>query len=114
MEEFVKKVYSKALLVIGIIICLLGILIGWLFYWALSSQEAVYLDRVTEELTYAKVDVDLLDDYFATQKEDTKVLKYYLAYDNQKKPYVVVLNDTHLNFLKDIQDYSLGLTDIKP
>lgn len=114
MEEFVKKVYSKALLVIGIIICLLGILIGGLFYWALSNQEAVYLDRVTEELTYAKVDVDLLDDYFATQKEDTKVLKYYLAYDNQKKPYVVVLNDTHLNFLKDIQDYSLGLTDIKP
>ena len=41
---------------------------------------------------------DLLDDYFATQKEDTKVLKYYLAYDNQKKPYVVVLNDTHLIF----------------
>ena len=37
-----------------------------------------------------------------------------MAYDNQKKPYVVVLNDTHLNFLKDIQDYSLGLTDIKP
>ena len=98
MEEFVKKVYSKALLVIGIIICLLGILIGRLFYWALSNQEAVYLDRVTEELTYAKVDVDLLDDYFATQKEDTKVLKYYLAYDNQKKPDVVVLNDTHLIF----------------
>ena len=34
----------------------------------------------------------------ALLKEDTKVLKYYLAYNNQKKPYVVVLNDTHLIF----------------
>ena len=112
MEEFVKRVYSKTLLVIGIIICLLGILIGGLFYWALSNQEAVYLDRVTEELTYAKVDVDLLDDYFATQKEDTKVLKYYLAYDNQKKPYVVVLNDTsedELNNLLETIYENLGL-----
>ena len=114
MEEFVKKVYSKALLVIGIIICAVGISMGGIFYWALSNQEAIYLDRVTEELTYAKVDVDLLDDYFATQKVDTKVLKYYLAYDNQNKPYVVVLDDIHLNSLKDIQDYSLGITDIKP
>ena len=81
MEEFVKKVYCKALLVIGIIICLLGILIGGLFYWALSNQDAVYLDRVTEELTYAKVDVDLLDDYFAIYQVNNVLVVIVILYD---------------------------------
>lgn len=114
MEKFIKKVYSKTLLIIGIIICSIGILFGGLFYLALSTPEAIYLDKVTDEFTYSKVDVDLLDDYFATQKLDTKILKYYLAYDNQDKPYVVVLDDVNYNLLKDIQDYSFGLTDTKP
>ncbi len=114
MEEFVKKIYSKTLLVIGIVICSIGVLLGALFYLVLNNQEAIYLDRVTDELTYAKIDVDLLDDYFATQKLDTEILKYYLAYDNQNKPYVVVLNDTNYNSLKAIQDYSLGITEAKP
>lgn len=114
MEEFVKKIYSKTLLVVGIVICSIGVLLGALFYLVLNNQEAIYLDRVTDELTYAKIDVDLLDDYFATQKLDTEILKYYLAYDNQNKPYVVVLNDTNYNSLKAIQDYSLGITEAKP
>lgn len=114
MEEFVKKIYSKTLLVVGIVICSIGVLLGALFYLVLNNQEAIYLDRVTDELTYAKIDVDLLDDYFATQKLDTEILKYYLAYDNQNKPYVVVLNDTNYNSLKAIQDYSLGITETKP
>lgn len=113
MEEFIKKIYSKTLLVVGIIICSIGILFGLLFYFVLSNEEAIYLDKVSDELSYAKVDVELLDNYFATQKVDTKVLKYYLAYDNQNKPYVVVLNDENYNLLKDIQDYSLGLTNNK-
>ena len=114
MEEFIKRVYSNTLLIIGIIICSIGLLFGGLFYLVLSDQEATYLDKVTDEFTYAKIDVDLLDNYFATKKTNTQVLKYYLAYDNQNKPYMVVLNDINYNFLKDIQNYSLGITNIKP
>lgn len=108
MDEFIKKVYSKVLLVVGIVICAVGLLFGALFYSVLSDQEAVYLDRVTDEFTYVKVDIGLLSDCFYTQREDTKVLNYYLALDNYNNICVVVLNDENYNFLKGHSGLHLG------
>ena len=108
INEFIKKINSKKLLVVGLIITIVSIAFGTLFYFMLRGQEAVYLDKVEGTYEYAKVDVSLLDNYFASEKTDTDEKKYYLAYDIHELPYIIVLNDENYELLKDIQDYSLN------
>ena len=113
MDEFITKIYSKSLLVIGIIICLFGILVGGLAYLGISNQDAIFFDRIDNDYIYSKMNVYMLDDYFAYEKTDTNIYKYYVAYDEANRPFIVVLNEDNLNNLKEIQDYSLGLSDIE-
>lgn len=111
MEEFIKKIYSKSLLVIGIIICLFGILVGSIAYLGINNQDAIFFDRVNDDYAYSKMNVYMLDEYFAYEKTDTDIYKYYVAYDEANRPFIVVLNEDNLNNLKDIQDYSLGVSN---
>ena len=105
---FIKQVRSKTFLIIGLVIFIISLVLGGFLYYALKDQEAVFLDKVTSDFEYAKVEVALLDQYFASEKTDTVERKYYLAYDKNNIPYVVVLDDENYKLLKDIQDYSLS------
>ena len=105
---FVKEISSKKNLIIGVVIIILSVLLGVVSYFVVRNPEAIFLDKVEGDYEYAKVEVALLDRYFASEKTDSVEKKYYLAYDKHNRPYVVVLDEENYNLLKEIQDYSLS------
>ena len=113
MEEFYKNLKAKkSLLVMGIILFVLFMGIGLLLYFDEANAEFVKLSNKTSEGVYAKVNVSLLDSAFATETVDNKKRDYYLAFDEDNNPHVVMLDNENFEKLRKIQEYTLDDTEM--
>lgn len=107
MKNFVKS--GRSLLIVGITIFVVSVLMGGFLFVAIKTDKGEDFRRVDGDFVYSKLEVAYLDASYATEKSDGEVRKYYVAYDENKVPYVVCLNDEIFNKLKKIYDYSLNL-----
>lgn len=94
----------------GIILFVLFMGLGLLLYFDEANAEFVKLSNKTSEGVYAKVNVSLLDSAFATETVDNKKRDYYLAFDEEENPYVVMLDKENFEKLRKIQEYTLDET----
>ena len=62
-----------------------------------KNAEFVQMSISLDEETYAKLNVKLLETEFAIESVDNEKRYYYLAYDENTHPYVVMLTPDVLN-----------------
>lgn len=109
MNDFYKKIsVKKGLLIWGIILFVFFICLGLIMYDSEKNTEFVSMSTSLDEETYAKLNVKLLETEFAIESVDNEKRYYYLAYDENTHPYVVMLTPDVLNKLKSIQDYTMS------
>lgn len=99
---------KKSLLVIGIILFVVFMGLGLLIYSGEVNAEYEVLTKDTSENVYAKLNVSLLDSAFATETLDGKEKDYYIAFDVDGNPFVIVLDKDGLENLRKIQEYTLS------
>ena len=102
----------KSLLVIGIILFVVFMGLGLLIYSGEVNTEYEVLTKNTSENVYAKLNVSLLDSAFATETLDGKEKDYYIAFDEDGNPFVIVLDKGGLEDLRKIQEYTLSETEM--
>lgn len=102
----------KSLLVIGIILFVVFMGLGLLIYSGEVNTEYEVLTKNTSENVYAKLNVSLLDSAFATETLDGKEKDYYIAFDEDGNPFVIVLDKDGLEDLRKIQEYTLSETEM--
>lgn len=106
-DEFLKKIKpKKSLLIAGIVIIICAFASAAFIYFKTIKQEATNLYDVTKEDTYAKIDVELMTDYFAYEKENGYEKRMYLVMDD-KYFYIATLSEKVRESLKEIYDYSM-------
>ena len=98
----------KSMLVIGIILFVVFMGLGLLIYSGEVNAEYEVLTKNTSENVYAKLNVSLLDSAFATETLDGKEKDYYIAFDENDNPFIIVLNKSGLESLRKIQEYTLS------
>ena len=103
----------KSMLVVGIILFVVFMGLGLLIYSGEVNAEYEVLTKDTSENTYAKLNVSLLDSAFATETLDGKEKDYYLAFDVDGNPFVIVLDKDGFENLRKIQEYTLSETEIE-
>lgn len=103
----------KSMLVIGIILFVVFIGLGLLIYSDEVNAEYEVLTKNTSENVYAKLNVSLLDSAFAKETLDGKEKDYYIAFDENDNPFIIVLNKSGLESLRKIQEYTLSETEIE-
>ncbi len=103
----------KSMLVIGIILFVVFMGLGLLIYSDEVNAEYEVLTKNTSENVYAKLNVSLLDSAFATETLDGKEKDYYIAFDENDNPFIIVLNKSGLESLRKIQEYTLSETEIE-
>lgn len=103
----------KSMLVIGIILFVVFMGLGLLIYSGEVNAEYEVLTKNTSENVYAKLNVSLLDSAFATETLDGKEKDYYIAFDENDNPFIIVLNKSGLESLRKIQEYTLSETEIE-
>lgn len=107
-EDFLKSVKpKKSLLIIGGVIIICAFLSSLFVYNKNINQEAIKLFDVEKEDTYAKIDVELMTDYFAYEKENGYEKRLYLVMDD-KYVYIASLSEDEKEKLKDIYEYSMA------
>lgn len=102
----------KSMLVIGIILFVVFMGLGLLIYSGEVNAEYEVLTKNTSENVYAKLNVSLLDSAFATETLDGKEKDYYIAFDENDNPFIIVLNKSGLESLRKIQEYTLSETEM--
>lgn len=103
----------KSMLVIGIILFVVFMGLGLLIYSDEVNAEYEVLTKNTSENVYAKLNVSLLDSAFATETLDGKEKDYYIAFDENDNPFIIVLNKSGLESLRKIQEYTLSEVKIE-
>lgn len=103
----------KSMLVIGIILFVVFMGLGLLIYSSEVNAEYEVLTKNTSENVYAKLNVSLLDSAFATETLDGKEKDYYIAFDENDNPFIIVLDKSGLESLRKIQEYTLSETEIE-
>lgn len=103
----------KSMLVIGIILFVVFMGLGLLIYSGEVNAEYEVLTKNTSENVYAKLNVSLLDSAFATETLDGKEKDYYIAFDENDNPFIIVLDKSGLESLRKIQEYTLSETEIE-
>ena len=103
----------KSLLVIGIILFVVFMGLGLLIYSGEVNAEYEVLTKNTSANVYAKLNVSLLDSAFATETLDGKEKDYYIAFDENDNPFIIVLDKSGLESLRKIQEYTLSETEIE-
>lgn len=101
----------KSMLVIGIILFVVFMGLGLLIYSGEINAEYEVLTKNTSENVYAKLNVSLLDSAFATETLDGKEKDYYIAFDENDNPFIIVLDKSGLESLRKIQEYTLSETE---
>lgn len=104
---------KKSMLVIGIILFVVFMGLGLLIYSGEVNAEYEVLTKNTSENVYAKLIVSLLDSAFATETLDGKEKDYYIAFDENDNPFIIVLDKSGLESLRKIQEYTLSETEIE-
>lgn len=104
---------KKSMLVIGIILFVVFMGLGLLIYSGEVNAEYEILTKNTSENVYAKLNVSLLDSAFATETLDGKEKDYYIAFDENDNPFIIVLDKSGLESLRKIQEYTLSETEIE-
>lgn len=104
---------KKSMLVIGIILFVVFMGLGLLIYSGEVNAEYEILTKNTSENVYAKLNVSLLDSAFATETLDGKEKDYYIAFDENDNPFIIVLDKIGLESLRKIQEYTLSETEIE-
>ncbi len=104
---------KKSLLVIGIILFVVFMGLGLLIYSGEVNAEYEVLTKNTSANVYAKLNVSLLDSAFATETLDGKEKDYYIAFDENDNPFIIVLDKSGLESLRKIQEYTLSETEIE-
>mgnify|MGYP002518728218 CR=1 FL=1 len=99
---------KKGLLVWGIILFVVFMGLGLLIYSGEVDAKYEVLTKDTSENTYAKLNVSLLDSAFATETLDGKEKDYYVAFDEDDNPFIIVLDKDGLENLRKIQEYTLS------
>lgn len=113
-KDFNKMIsVKKTLLIWGIILIVLFLGLGYMIYDEEKNAEFVPFDKTVKEETYATLNVDLLDQKFAIETIDSEKRNYYLTYDENSYPHVVMLTNEVFNSLKKINDYTLSDGDVK-
>ena len=93
MMDIYKNVKGrKSLLIIGIILFVVFMGLGLLIYSGEIDAEYEVLTKNTSENVYAKLNVSLLDSAFATETLDGKEKDYYIAFDENDNPFIIVLD----------------------
>lgn len=87
---------KKSMLVIGIILFVVFMGLGLLIYSGEVNAEYEVLTKNTSENVYAKLNVSLLDSAFATETLDGKEKDYYIAFDENDNPFIIVLDETEI------------------
>ena len=82
----------KSMLVIGIILFVVFMGLGLLIYSGEVNAEYEVLTKNTSGNVYAKLNVSLLDSAFATETLDGKEKDYYIAFDENDNPFIIVLD----------------------
>lgn len=103
----------KSMLVIGIILFVVFMGLGLLIYSGEVNAEYEVLTKNTSENVYAKLNVSLLDSAFAKETLDGKEKDYYIAFDENDNPFIIVLDKSGLESLRKIQEYTLSETEIE-
>lgn len=103
----------KSMLVIGIILFVVFMGLGLIIYFGEIDAEYEVLTKNTSENVYAKLNVSLLDSAFAMETLDGKEKDYYIAFDENDNPFIIVLNKSGLESLRKIQEYTLSETEIE-
>lgn len=101
----------KSMLVIGIILFVVFMGLGLLIYSGEVNAEYEVLTKNTSANVYAKLNVSLLDSAFATETLDGKEKDYYIAFDENDNPFIIVLDKSGLESLRKIQEYTLSETE---
>lgn len=101
----------KSMLVIGIILFVVFMGLGLLIYSGEVNAEYEVLTKNTSENVYAKLNVSLLDSAFAKETLDGKEKDYYIAFDENDNPFIIVLDKSGLGSLRKIQEYTLSETE---
>lgn len=104
---------KKSMLVIGIILFVVFMGLGLLIYSGEVNAEYEVLTKNTSANVYAKLNVSLLDSAFATETLDGKEKDYYIAFDENDNPFIIVLDKSGLESLRKIQEYTLSETEIE-
>lgn len=104
---------KKSLLVIGIILFVVFMGLGLLIYSGEVNAEYEVLTKNTSANVYAKLNVSLLDSAFAKETLDGKEKDYYIAFDENDNPFIIVLDKSGLESLRKIQEYTLSETEIE-
>lgn len=102
---------KKSMLVIGIILFVVFMGLGLLIYSGEVNAEYEVLTKNTSANVYAKLNVSLLDSAFATETLDGKEKDYYIAFDENDNPFIIVLDKSGLESLRKIQEYTLSETE---
>lgn len=103
----------KSLLVIGIILFVVFMGLGLIIYFGEIDAEYEVLTKNTSENVYAKLNVSLLDSAFATETLDGKEKDYYVAFDENDNPFIIVLDKDVLESLRKIQEYTLSEVEME-
>lgn len=101
-KEFRPK---KFLLILGTIVIILSLFGGIILSYFVSKEEAQDITTINENGKYAKVNVDLVTNYFATLETNNSIEKYYFITSNDKL-YIAKLTEEVFNSLKAHYDYN--------
>lgn len=106
LQKLLKK--GKGTLITGLIMIIGSIAVVIFAYLSLQDiiKNPVLLNEATKENEYAKVDVNVMTDYFAVNEINEKDNKVYLVFDGENRLYMVNLNSEARSELNDIYDYS--------
>lgn len=113
-NEFLKNIKSnKSTLIWGVIFTVVSVIFFLIGYFSINGEEAIYLDTVDKVDDYAKVNVTLLDKYFATETYDSLEKRFHIILDDKNNLFVVAVNADTFNILEEIYNYTLSEEELE-
>ena len=107
--SFSKLVRPKrALFIVGLILIIVGVALAIIIGKDTYNEDAVYMSDVTLDNIYAKIDVDMVTDYFATSTLDNTIEHYYFVYSGDYI-YIAMLTNDNFEKLDEIYEYTYDL-----
>ena len=99
---------KRFLLIVGLILIIVGVVLAIIIGKDTYNEEAIDMANVTISSEYAKIDADMVTDYFATSTLDNTIDHYYFIYSGDYV-YIAMLTSDNFEKLKEIYDYTYDL-----
>lgn len=113
-NDFYKNIkVKKTSLIVGIVIFVFCLGLGLILYYSEKNVEYENFTKSISDGVYAKLNVQMLESSFAIETDENSNKKeYYLAYDENENPFIVVLDNENMEKLRSIQEYTLSVTEM--